>query len=61
MIENNVAGILKRSKLFQGLGDDEIENICSLVRPSETKYQKNQVIVSQGESVQKIGILKKGP
>ena len=60
MIENDMICLLKNSKIFQGLGDDEIEKICNTVVPTEKEYSKNQVIVNQGEPVSKIGILKEG-
>lgn len=60
MAENDIFNILKKSKLFQGLGDHEIEEVCHITMPAETKYSKNQIIVNQGDQVNKIGILKKG-
>lgn len=52
--------VLKDSKLFHGLDEDEIENVCNMIKPSEREYSKNQIIVNQGEPVGKIGILKEG-
>ncbi|MDD3167847.1 MAG: Crp/Fnr family transcriptional regulator [Eubacteriales bacterium] len=52
--------VLKNSKLFQGLTASELEQVCHTVMPAEKEYSKNQIIINQGESVHKIGILKKG-
>jgi CRP-like cAMP-binding protein len=34
--------------------------LCAAVMPSEKDYAKNQIIINQGDSVKRIGILKKG-
>jgi CRP-like cAMP-binding protein len=60
MIEDDVVLILKRSKLFKGLSDDDIEQVCRLTMPSERFFDKNQIIINQGESVRRIGIIKSG-
>lgn len=60
MIEDDNVGILKKAKLFQGLNDEEIELICRHAAPAERSYEKNQVIVNQGEHVGRIGIIKEG-
>lgn len=51
---------LKKSKLFQGLSEGDIETVLRAVAVTERKYAKNQIIVNQGEPVSKVGILKKG-
>lgn len=53
-------GSLANSKLFQGLDGLELEKVIDIAMPSVKQYSKNEIIVNQGELVQKIGILKKG-
>lgn len=60
MLEKGMIESLKNSKLFQGLTGSEIEMVCGLLSVAEKDYSKNEIIVNQGEPVQKIGILKKG-
>jgi CRP-like cAMP-binding protein len=60
MAKNNIISVLKNSRIFQGLNDNEIEKICDIIQPVEKEYAKNQIIVNQGEPVCKIGVLKKG-
>ena len=60
MVENETLNCLKKSKLFQGLDDIELKDIISFVMPAEVRYQKNQIIVNQGDPVNSIGILRKG-
>ncbi len=60
MVETAIINLMKRSKLFQGLKDREIENISLFTVPVEKKFLKNQMIVNQGELVDQIGVLKKG-
>lgn len=59
-MEKDVLNCLIKSRLFQGLSEDQILSICSAVTITEREYIKNQVIVNQGEPIKKIGILKKG-
>lgn len=59
-MEEEVVKILEKSKLFQGLCEGDIEEVCGIVAVTERKYAKNQIIVNQGEPVSKVGILKKG-
>jgi len=51
---------LKKSKLFNGLDDSDLQKIIRFAVPSEARYRKNQIIVNQGDSVSRIGILQKG-
>jgi len=60
MAENNLIAVLKKSRIFNGLDDAEIDKVCDIIKPSEKEYVKNQIIVSQGEPVRKIGVLKRG-
>lgn len=60
MAEADIINNLKRSKLFQGLSESDIREVCGFVTVTEREYSKNQIIVNQGEPVSKIGILKKG-
>ena len=60
MISRENTECLKRSKLFLGLETQDILKICRFALPSEETYLKNQIIISQGDLVSRIGILKKG-
>jgi len=60
MMDEEVVKTLKKSKLFQGLSEGDIETVLRAVAVTERKYAKNQIIVNQGEPVSKVGILKKG-
>ena len=60
MIEDEIAAVLKRSKLFKGLNDCEIGQVCRYAAPSERLYEKNQILVNQGEFVNRVGIIKNG-
>ena len=60
MIEYEAIVALKKAKLFQGLEDNNVETIFHFLKPTEREYCKNDIIINQGESVSKIGILKKG-
>ena len=60
MIEDESRIVMRKAKLFRGLSDDEIEQICRVTAPLEKKFVRNQVIVNQGETVGRIGILKRG-
>ncbi len=60
MTEDGITAVLKRSKLFKGLNDYEIEQISRHVIPLERFYEKNEIIVNQGEFVNRVGIIKSG-
>ncbi|MEL7656694.1 MAG: Crp/Fnr family transcriptional regulator [Bacillota bacterium] len=60
MSEHNMLHLLKKSKLFQGLEDGDLEEIFHFLKPIEREYCKNDIIINQGEPVSKIGILIKG-
>jgi CRP-like cAMP-binding protein len=60
MAEKDLIKSLKGSKLFQGLSEDEISGVCGASVAARKEYSRNQIIVSQGESVGRIGILNRG-
>jgi CRP-like cAMP-binding protein len=60
MAENDNISVLKRSRLFKGLSDHEMIQVCEFTMPSSKEYDKNQIIVNQGELVSKVGIIKSG-
>lgn len=60
MPEDDNIAVLKRSRLFKGLKDDDIAQICRFTVPAVRSYNKNETIISQGEPVSKIGIIKSG-
>ena len=60
MMEKDIVNCLKGSKLFQGLNEGDISEVCGFTAVTVKEYSKNQIIVNQGETVSKIGILNKG-
>ncbi len=60
MIADDMIGVLKRAELFKGFEECEIEQVCDFTIPVEREYEKNQVIIHQGEPVTKIGIIRSG-
>ncbi len=59
MAESNIE-ILKQSKLFQGIDGESLEFLCSYIDLSGKKYDKNQIVINQGDSVRHVGIIKNG-
>jgi CRP-like cAMP-binding protein len=60
MVGKELIAGLRSAKLFQGLSAGEIGEVCAAAAVTVKEYAKNQVIVSQGEPVNKVGILHKG-
>jgi CRP-like cAMP-binding protein len=60
MAVSDILLLLKKSRLFQGLHDHEIDQICEYAMLSERAYEKDKIIINQGEQVRKIGIIKSG-
>jgi CRP-like cAMP-binding protein len=60
MAENDILSVLQNSKLFLGVDAGELARLVTAAAPAEKDYAKNQIIINQGEPVNKIGILKKG-
>ena len=60
MREIDTVNLIKKSKLFQNLKDNEVENICRMIPFAEKGFSRNQVIISQGEPVGRIGLIKRG-
>ncbi|WP_320129222.1 cyclic nucleotide-binding domain-containing protein [uncultured Sphaerochaeta sp.] len=60
MVEDENIRVLTGSRLFKGLSQYEIEQVFDFIHPKEKDYDKNEIIVNQGEPVSKIGLLKKG-
>lgn len=52
--------MLIRSQLFKGLSEEEIRLVRDFSMPSLKEYDRNQVIIGQGDPVRKIGILCRG-
>ncbi len=52
--------VLKNARLFQGLSHYEINLICQHALMGERTYAKDEIIISQGEQVKKIGIINAG-
>ncbi|QOX64628.1 Crp/Fnr family transcriptional regulator [Anoxybacterium hadale] len=60
MAEDDHLVVLKRSQLFKGLSEDDIRLVRDFSMPSLKEYDRNQVIIGQGDPVRKIGILCRG-
>ena len=60
MVEDDIISVLKRTKLFKGLGDQEIHQIHDFSMPLVKEFDKNEVIVNQGDLVHQIGIIRHG-
>lgn len=60
MVLSENLSILKKVELFKGLSDEELEGVYRFLMPTEKRYARNQIIINQGELVEKIGIIKKG-
>lgn len=52
--------VLKRSKLFLGVGEAELEAMLSCLRARVCTYEKGEYVLSQGEPVDNIMILAEG-
>lgn len=59
-MEKDTLNFIRRSRLFQGLGSAEIEDLCGIAAITEKEYCRNEAIINQGEPVRKVGIIKKG-
>lgn len=57
---DDMISALRRAELFKGLEDREIGQVCDFTMPVGREYEKNQVIIHQGEAVAKIGVIKSG-
>jgi CRP-like cAMP-binding protein len=60
VVKDEINAVLRKARLFKGLNDEEIEQICRFTSLSERFYEKNQIIINQGQSVGRIGIIKSG-
>ncbi len=60
MADDDNLTFLKKSHLFKGLSDEEILVVRDYAMPSLRAYDKNDVIVGQGDPVSKIGIICQG-
>ncbi len=60
MREIDTVNLIKKSKLFQNLDDYQVENLCRVISLSEKCFSRNQVIITQGEPVGQIGVIKRG-
>lgn len=52
--------VLKRTRLFQGIGEDEIESLLSCLGARLLEYQKGDYVIRQGEHIFDIMILAEG-
>ena len=56
----NFISILKQTKMFTGIDDDEIKGMLSCLNAHLQKYKKGEYILRQGESVNYIAVLAEG-
>lgn len=59
-MDNGIFNSLRNTKLFKGIQDEELMKICNSVDAVEKRYAPKQIIINQGEPVNRIGILKRG-
>ena len=52
--------LLKRTRLFAGIGEDEIESLLSCLGARLCEYQKGEYVLRQGEHISDIMILAEG-
>ena len=52
--------ILKRSRLFGGVGEDEIEAMLTCLGARKQTYKKGEYVLRQGESLREISLLAEG-
>ena len=52
--------ILKRTKLFSGVGEDEIETMLSCLGARLRRYKKGEYVLRQGEHLDDITLLAEG-
>lgn len=55
-----IINILKRTRLFAGVGEDEIESLLSCLDARLLEYQKGAYVLRQGEHISDIMILAEG-
>ena len=56
----NFIPILKRTRLFAGIGEDEIDSLLSCLGARILEYQKGEYVLRQGEHISDIMILAEG-
>ena len=52
--------ILKRTQLFTGIGEDEIDSLLSCLGARVLEYQKGEYVLRQGELISDIMIVAEG-
>ena len=51
---------IRNTPLFKKIGGEEFNKICSIISPVIKTYNRNEIIIMQGEEVRNLGILKEG-
>ena len=51
---------IRNTPLFRKIGGEEFNKICSIISPVIKTYNRNEIIIMQGEKVRNLGILKEG-
>jgi len=56
----NFIGLLKRTKLFSGIGEDDITSMLNCLNTSLCHYRKNEYVLRQGEYTHSLMLLAEG-
>lgn len=56
----NYLNIIKKSSLFYGIREEEIESLLKCLSATTKKYTKNQFVFSLGENIDSVGIVLSG-
>ena len=51
---------IRNTPLFKKIGGEEFNKICSIISHVIKTYNRNEIIIMQGEEVRNLGILKEG-
>lgn len=59
-IMNKNLGIIKKSPLFSGITENEIESMLSCLSAKSKSYKKNQFVFRSGENISEVGMVLSG-
>lgn len=60
MIINNYINVIKNSKLFLGISEDEILSLLNCLSPKIITFEKNEFIVNIGDEIRNFGLILEG-
>jgi len=60
MVKDKIFNELKDAKLFEGLEESDLKKVFSVVSVDEGIYEKDEIIVSQGDALTEAGVLTHG-